>query len=465
MADIYKRVQFFGYEVNTFPEKINWQADPLVPNKYWLDQKYHANADAVKDMTVRCQLMDEAVQAAVNASFCNHDADCLKIFVAPEFYFRGERGGYEFNQVSDILIPALQGMVSEKNFQHWLFVFGSMIGYSEIDKSTTTKRDGKVVPLVRKDPTPKETHEVYNLVLVQTGGSTGIEGSRITMKEFKSGIDFLSRVEKRSGIEIHDRTPGTKLLHEDVRHLGAGKRIGNTSRFDPNRGHGKELSARTDSGLGIFEHGGIMIGVEVCLDHAMSRLRRSPPAAGQQKVRLHIITSAGMRIKPGSVVAKLGGFAFNCDGAGYQQPSMLMQVTAECKLGGDASLNNITNAKREKNPITLHTAVEAKKNFTACFPQWKSGAKLVGYNPLPLPKASFVTADEAKTSHWVADSARDWCNFCGSKFSFSHRRHHCRVCGELICSNCSREKTVKGIGINVRVCKECNQMAERDRPL
>lgn len=463
MADKYKRVQFFGYEVNTSPEKINRQADPLFANKYWVDQKYHANTDAVKDMTMRCQLMDEAVQAAADA--CNKDADCLKIFVAPEFYFRGERGGYELNQITDILVPALQGMVSEKKSQHWLFVFGSMIGYSEIDKAMTTKRDGKIVPVVRKAPILTETHEVYNLVLTQTGGSTGIDGSRIVMKEVKSDIDFLSRLEKRAGIEIYDRTPGTKLLHEDVRHLGAGKRYKDTSWFDPNRGHGKELSARMDSGLGIFAHGGIMVGVEVCLDHAMSRLRRSPPAAGQQKIRLQIITSAGMRIKPGSVVAKLGGFAFNCDGAGYQQPSMLMQVTAEYKLGGDSSLNNLTNAKREKNPVTLHTAVEAKKNFTACFPQWKSGAKLVGYSPLPLPKAAFVTADEAKTSHWVADSARDWCNLCGNKFSFTHRRHHCRVCGDLICANCSSEKTVKGIGINVRVCTICKQIPERDRPL
>ena len=285
------------------------------------------------------------------------------------------------------------------------------------------------------------------------------------MKEFKSGIDFLSRVERRPGLEIHDRAPGTKLLHEDVRHLGAGKRIGDTSRFDPSRGHGREWSARADSGLGIFEHGGIMIGIEVCLDHAMSRLRRSPPAAGQQKVRLQIITSAGMRIKPGSVVASRGGFAFNCDGAGQQQPSLLKQVAAEYKLGGDASLSDLTMTKREKNPVSLHTAVDAKKNFIACFPQWNSGAKIVGYSPLPLPKAAFVTADEAKTSHWVADSAQDWCSLCYKKFSFTYRRHHCRVCGELICSACSREKTVKGIGANVRVCKVCEPLVERDHPL
>jgi hypothetical protein len=465
VPDKYRKVQFFGYEICTAPAQLNIKADPLVVGRYWWDQAYHHNSDAVRDMTNRCYLMDQAVRKAADSPFCNHDADCLKVFVAPEFYFRGERGGYELNQISDVLVPALQGMVCAREFEHWLFVFGSMIGYAQFDKAMTTLRDGQPQPVVRRDPVPSETHEVYNAVLVQQGGTTGIEGSRIVMKEFKSGIDFLSRVKNIQGRQFRDRAPGNKLLHERVKHLTAGKRIGDTPRFDPNRGHGKERSRRADSGLGIFDHGGITFGVEVCLDHAMSRLRRSPPAVGEQKVRIQIVTSAGMRIKPGSVVAMRRGFAFNCDGAGYDSPSVLKQVRSEYRLGGDASLSKVSKLRHRQNPIALHGTTEAKALLRSCFPKHAKGARIVGYRPLNIPRAALVSAQEAKTSHWVADSSSDWCNLCRQRFSRSNRRHHCRVCGELICNTCSRQKRVTGFRNQVRVCRYCEPVAERDRPL
>ena len=58
---------------------------------------------------------------------------------------------------------------------------------------------------------------------------------------------------------------------------------------------------------------------------------------------------------------------------------------------------------------------------------------------------------------WEADEARDDCNFCLAKFSFSRRRHHCRACGLLVCNGCSRERArVPGYGLlAVRVCDAC----------
>lgn len=37
---------------------------------------------------------------------------------------------------------------------------------------------------------------------------------------------------------------------------------------------------------------------------------------------------------------------------------------------------------------------------------------------------------------WVPDSARTACNTCGVTFSLLTRRHHCRVCGNLVCGKC-----------------------------
>ncbi|XP_042903173.1 WD repeat and FYVE domain-containing protein 3 isoform X2 [Parasteatoda tepidariorum] len=60
--------------------------------------------------------------------------------------------------------------------------------------------------------------------------------------------------------------------------------------------------------------------------------------------------------------------------------------------------------------------------------------------------------------HWVRDEGGDNCTACGVRFSFSERRHHCRNCGQLFCSRCSRfESEINRLRIlkPVRVCQGC----------
>ncbi|KFM56661.1 WD repeat and FYVE domain-containing protein 3, partial [Stegodyphus mimosarum] len=60
--------------------------------------------------------------------------------------------------------------------------------------------------------------------------------------------------------------------------------------------------------------------------------------------------------------------------------------------------------------------------------------------------------------HWVRDEGGDSCTACGVRFSFSERRHHCRNCGQLFCSRCSRfESEISRLRIlkPVRVCQGC----------
>ncbi|CAI5731783.1 unnamed protein product [Peronospora destructor] len=64
---------------------------------------------------------------------------------------------------------------------------------------------------------------------------------------------------------------------------------------------------------------------------------------------------------------------------------------------------------------------------------------------------------------WRPDAASDSCLCCGNDFSIWMRRHHCRACGELVCSECSPfsvrlpELGFKG---RVRVCTHCHALAE-----
>lgn len=58
---------------------------------------------------------------------------------------------------------------------------------------------------------------------------------------------------------------------------------------------------------------------------------------------------------------------------------------------------------------------------------------------------------------WIPDSRATMCQICTSAFSVYNRRHHCRACGKVVCSNCSAyEAPLKYMDNDVaRVCEKC----------
>ncbi|EDQ92635.1 uncharacterized protein MONBRDRAFT_13989 [Monosiga brevicollis MX1] len=60
--------------------------------------------------------------------------------------------------------------------------------------------------------------------------------------------------------------------------------------------------------------------------------------------------------------------------------------------------------------------------------------------------------------HWADDDAATSCMECGTKFTLTARRHHCRNCGRVVCHKCSSHSAViPALHINrpVRVCNSC----------
>ncbi|KAL2720725.1 WD repeat and FYVE domain-containing protein 3-like isoform X1 [Vespula squamosa] len=60
--------------------------------------------------------------------------------------------------------------------------------------------------------------------------------------------------------------------------------------------------------------------------------------------------------------------------------------------------------------------------------------------------------------HWLKDEGADTCVGCGVRFNLYERKHHCRNCGQVFCSRCSRfESKISRLGIlkPVRVCQGC----------
>ena len=60
--------------------------------------------------------------------------------------------------------------------------------------------------------------------------------------------------------------------------------------------------------------------------------------------------------------------------------------------------------------------------------------------------------------YWIPDDMTNQCMQCVSKFSLIKRRHHCRACGLLLCSNCCSEKFhLHYLGTEGRICKSCHE--------
>lgn len=64
---------------------------------------------------------------------------------------------------------------------------------------------------------------------------------------------------------------------------------------------------------------------------------------------------------------------------------------------------------------------------------------------------------------WQLDASASICPLCARRFTMTMRRHHCRVCGRVVCNACSKNriksKRITGrAGAKVRVCDECWNM-------
>jgi hypothetical protein len=267
----YTQVQFVSYDINTMPLR---NADG--------SQTYLGLADAGQDIEARCALMLRAMQAARDnlpqPSPPPAPGDVLKVFMAPEFFFRGATGAYQVAMV-DMLVGRLQALAADPagGWADWVFSFGTIV--------------------CGQDPVPNQQTEIYNFALIQEGGvaSSGPGGARVVMKELTSGIDFIAGV----------ANPGGLLLGEVIA-LQAGR-----------PGPGRETQQVTYDGGGVFTMRGITWAMDICLDHMVNRLVRSPQLPGEQVVQVQLVPSAGTDPAIYETIPGPGGFVFHVDGAGW----------------------------------------------------------------------------------------------------------------------------------------------------
>lgn len=241
--------------------------------------------------------------------------------MVPEFFLRGKKGAYTFEHMQ-LARQKLQNIVSDKAFGNWIFVFGSIVGYSDVVQNNWLKR---LLGLCKQK-------EIYNVVLVQQGGfgdpQKAYESAHIVMKEYMSNIDFFDSITYSMGVHSYIHLPSGKAGIE------------------------KEVQQHNYDGLSIFKNNAITFGVEICLDHRVKRIKKSPRLPGKEQVAVQLIPSCGMRICDDSVVVQEDGYVFNVDGSQFPICDLRKMDKGDLTLVGKSAPidvdSNLTDTQIEK---------------------------------------------------------------------------------------------------------------------
>lgn len=350
----YSKVQFISWELDTTPvSRHNRGYYPGIWNIN-KDVKFDIESQA-NDIVARVECFKSILN---NMRKClNPSSDVLKIFIAPEFLFRGAAGAYlldllngwknnapiEFNlQHTGFeqgwlgLFGLLNEELSKNIYENCLFVMGTAVGASY------STQNGMI-------DFSKHT-EAYNYSFVKLGGDTSESSIHICRKRFKSNIDFL------------DFTSYYAHVQGDVKYMG-------DEFYDIDGVEGAVFSfdkIRKSNGEKIT------FGLEICLDH-INNINN-----GQREgliknmgilVNIQLVPSCGMWLHNESLSLKDGcSYAINCDGS--QSQSNILSPRGETIVYTDF-----------KNPEQIYfNGRWLESNIL-----WKKGSgKLSIYTPLPM---------------------------------------------------------------------------------
>jgi len=273
-SNFYNKIQFIAIPLNTGPAPA--------ANAYQTGH-YLGKPDDVADIKARVDIIRRALLFLKTSTSIQPNA--LKVFMLPEFYFRGQRGVYKVEDIlgkgaNKSLKTQLSELVQEVAFKNWIFVFGTAL--------FVYLYQGK--------------NYYYNISIVIPGG-LGID----TEKSAKVVIKF-----HRSFIDYIVRPPYGSISLNEVDQY-----VSNHPRYIQLPNDPDTILIDDD---GVFIMNGITIGLEICLDHDdgfLNKLLPKPTLDSVDKVRLQLITSGGMSIVRNHIVRSIqnrGGLVLLCDG-------------------------------------------------------------------------------------------------------------------------------------------------------
>ncbi|KAB0793199.1 hypothetical protein PPYR_12819 [Photinus pyralis] len=116
-----------------------------------------------------------------------------------------------------------------------------------------------------------------------------------------------------------------------------------------------------------------------------------------------------------------------------------------------------------RSKLTMHTAYDRKDNaepasITALAVSRDHRIVYVGDARGRVFSWSVCEIPGRAADHWLKDEGADYCAACTIRFTIYERKHHCRNCGQVFCSKCSKfESEISRLRIfkPVRVCQNC----------
>jgi hypothetical protein len=353
---------------------------------------YLGHANDTVDVQHRLHIMKEAVERAHEVA--DPDPSVLKVFIAPEFFWRGQDGAYFFDESeseSDLpddssscgevcqVLSGLENLTANSSYQDWLFLMGTVITAEKLPQNDTWDYLFlNFAPLYRGYDPDRTTHV----------------GQRFLVpKRYVSNIDFLTPLRHYNATlarQIIDETAAEAEAEEEDRHEskrsshgkqdassssaattasgGGGLLINDTAVFNPFLDRGRYSNHVWDSYKAelnrleytMIEYGwlvvdDIVLTVEVCLDHDMGtalnsytadavtgRTTRIPRVSSfdstlqtipipASMAQLSLVSSAGMTINRGSIAATHDGYVFLQDGLNDKTSRMFYET--ECYAG------------------------------------------------------------------------------------------------------------------------------------
>jgi hypothetical protein len=244
--------------------------------------------------------MRTAIVQAYDSPHWDRNPSTLKVFMAPEFYWRGARGAYRrsnqgLKEISKSMLNALNDFLGDERFANWVFVLGTVIAADKADPEYVGSLENP------------SYHDIsyFNFAPIYVGGTTR---KLLQFKEYISGIDFLQGRELTGSAAPVEPAPGSGSKHckQDPTSNGC---IYAQPKAEVLAEFGFGDFEVVDS---VFELDGLRIGVEVCLDHKRGTLAKV--LGEDSSVDLQLIVSAGMLITAGPVCTGAGGPVFLSDG-------------------------------------------------------------------------------------------------------------------------------------------------------
>lgn len=144
------------------------------------------------------------------------------------------------------------------------------------------------------------------------------------------------------------------------------------------------------------------------------------------------------------------------------------RMDVECPADAQSSFNDVERSGQMVVPLNVQFRVESALRMDvrfSCpqvmvcypFPTTTPDGTFLSLSSSPVKKSSI--GDGVPFLLWQSDDGVDSCPLCSKSFGLFRRKHHCRMCGSVVCDDCAPKKHhIESISSKVcRVCTKCNK--------